>query len=90
MLRIVGAMISLRSRITKVATGDQAIFVRRDVFEKMGGYPDIPLMEDIALSRTLKRVGRVARARKGGRPHRSLYDCGGSGGKSDGDNRILK
>jgi rSAM/selenodomain-associated transferase 2 len=60
MLGMVGAMISLRSRITKVATGDQAIFVRRDVFEKMGGYPDIPLMEDIALSRTLKRMGRVA------------------------------
>jgi len=60
MLGMVGAMISQRSRITKVSTGDQAIFVRREVFEKMGGYPDIPLMEDIALSRTLKRMGRVA------------------------------
>jgi len=60
MLKIVGAMISFRSRITKVATGDQAIFVRRDVFKAIGGYPDIPLMEDIALSRVLRRVGRVA------------------------------
>jgi rSAM/selenodomain-associated transferase 2 len=63
MLRIVGAMISLRSRITKVSTGDQAIFVRREVFEKISGYPDIPLMEDIAHSRTLKHMGRLARAR---------------------------
>jgi len=60
MLRVVGRLISLRSRLTKVATGDQAIFVRREVFESIGGYPDIPLMEDVALSRALKRAGRVA------------------------------
>jgi rSAM/selenodomain-associated transferase 2 len=60
MLRVIGAMISLRSRLTKVATGDQAIFVRRDVFNQIGGYPDIALMEDIALSRALKRMGKVA------------------------------
>jgi len=60
MLRVVGRLISLRSRLTKVATGDQAIFVRREVFERIGGYPDIPLMEDVALSRALKRAGRVA------------------------------
>ena len=53
-------MISLRSRLTKVATGDQAIFVRREIFEKIGGYPDIPLMEDIAFSRALKGMGKVA------------------------------
>jgi rSAM/selenodomain-associated transferase 2 len=60
MLRVVGRLISLRSRLTKVATGDQAIFVRREVFEKIGGYPEIPIMEDIALSRALKRAGDVA------------------------------
>jgi rSAM/selenodomain-associated transferase 2 len=60
MLGLVGRLISLRSRLTKVATGDQAIFVRRETFESIGGYPDIPLMEDIALSRALKRTGRIA------------------------------
>ena len=60
MLRVIGAMISLRSRLTKVATGDQAIFVRREMFEKIGGYPEIPLMEDVAFSRAMKRVGKVA------------------------------
>ena len=60
MLKIIGALINYRSRATKVGTGDQAIFVRRDVFFRLGGYPDIPLMEDIALCRALKRVGRIA------------------------------
>lgn len=60
MLKIVGQMINYRSRITKVGTGDQAIFVRREVFERIGGYPDIPLMEDIALCRALKRRGQIA------------------------------
>jgi rSAM/selenodomain-associated transferase 2 len=60
MLKIIGALINYRSRATKVGTGDQAIFVRRDVFERIGGYPDIPLMEDIALCRALKRLGRIA------------------------------
>jgi rSAM/selenodomain-associated transferase 2 len=60
MLKVIGAMINLRSRVTKIATGDQAIFVRRGVFEAIGGYPDIPLMEDIAFSRALRRMGKVA------------------------------
>ena len=60
MLKRIGAMISLRSRISRVATGDQGIFVRRDVFAELGGYPELPLMEDIALSRALKRRGRLA------------------------------
>lgn len=60
LLKVIGAMINQRSRITKVATGDQAIFVRRDVFARMGGFPDIPLMEDIAFCRALKRLGRIA------------------------------
>ena len=60
MLKIVGAMINGRSRLSKIGTGDQAIFVRREIFNAMGGYPEIPLMEDIALCRALKRVGRIA------------------------------
>ena len=58
--RVIGALINFRSRLTKIATGDQAIFVRRKIFEEIGGFPDMPLMEDIAFSRLLKRKGRVA------------------------------
>lgn len=60
MLKLIGFMISLRSRLSKVGTGDQAIFVRREIFAELGGYPDIPLMEDVAFSRALKRRGAVA------------------------------
>lgn len=55
LLRVVAAMMNLRSRLTGVCTGDQAIFVRRPLFTEIGGYADIPLMEDIALSKTLRR-----------------------------------
>src|ERR1043166_6975416 len=54
MLRVIGKMISLRSRLTRIGTGDQAIFVRRHIFETISGYPKIPLMEDIAFSRAMK------------------------------------
>ena len=57
LLALVAWAVNLRSRLTGVATGDQAIFVRRDAFP---GFPEIPLMEDIALSRMLKRRGRPA------------------------------
>jgi rSAM/selenodomain-associated transferase 2 len=60
MLKIIGALINYRSRASKVATGDQALFVRRTVFESMGGFPEIPLMEDIALCSELKRIGPIA------------------------------
>ena len=58
LLRIVSLMMNLRSRVTGIATGDQAIFVRREIFEKVGGFPMIPLMEDIALSMRLKNIRR--------------------------------
>jgi len=58
--RIIGAMISLRSRISRTGTGDQAIFVRREVFERLGGFPEIELCEDLEFSRGMKRAGRVA------------------------------
>ncbi len=60
LLWIVCRMVNLRSRLTRIATGDQAIFVRRDVFQSMGGYADIPLMEDIDLTRRLKTQGAIA------------------------------
>lgn len=55
LLRVIAGAMNLRSRLTGLATGDQAIFARREVFAAVGGYPDIPLMEDIALSRLLRR-----------------------------------
>jgi rSAM/selenodomain-associated transferase 2 len=60
LLRAVERMMNWRSRLTGIATGDQAIFVRREVFEAVGGYADLPLMEDIALSATLKRLAPPA------------------------------
>lgn len=53
-------LISARSRLSRIATGDQALFVRRAVFEAMGGFPDQPIMEDLAFSIDLKRRGRIA------------------------------
>src|SRR5262245_19300441 len=58
LLLLVGWLMNLRSRLTGIATGDQAIFVRRDAFQAVGGFPEIPLMEDIALCKRLKRVSR--------------------------------
>ncbi|MGZ8329532.1 MAG: TIGR04283 family arsenosugar biosynthesis glycosyltransferase [Rhodoplanes sp.] len=57
LLRVVAALMNIRSRLTGIATGDQAMFVRRDLFERVGGFPAIPLMEDVAFSRAAKRVG---------------------------------
>jgi rSAM/selenodomain-associated transferase 2 len=56
-------MMNWRSRLTGIATGDQALFLRRRVFEASGGFPDIPLMEDIAFSKNLKRAGRIVALR---------------------------
>ncbi|HEX2206023.1 MAG TPA: TIGR04283 family arsenosugar biosynthesis glycosyltransferase [Longimicrobium sp.] len=53
-LRVIERMIGLRSRLSGIATGDQAIFVAREAFERAGGFPEIPLMEDVALSKALK------------------------------------
>ena len=57
LLRFVACAMNVRSRLTGIATGDQAIFVRRDEFR---GFPEIALMEDIAFSRAMKRIGRPA------------------------------
>jgi hypothetical protein len=58
LLPMVAATMNLRSRLTGIATGDQAMFVDRAAFAAVGGFPDIALMEDIVLSRRLKRLGR--------------------------------
>jgi rSAM/selenodomain-associated transferase 2 len=57
LLKLVAWAMNLRSRLTGIATGDQAIFVRRDAFP---GFPEIALMEDVALSKLLKRRGAPA------------------------------
>ena len=56
LLRLVERTMNLRSRLTRICTGDQGIFVRREVFEAVGGYPRQELMEDIAISERLRRV----------------------------------
>ncbi len=57
----IAAMMNLRSAVSGICTGDQGIFVRRAVFESLGGFANQPLMEDIELSKRLKRVGWPAR-----------------------------
>lgn len=54
LLHLVATLMNLRSRWSGIATGDQAIFVRRDLFEAIEGFPVLPLMEDIAISKRLK------------------------------------
>jgi rSAM/selenodomain-associated transferase 2 len=61
--RLIARLMNFRSRLTGICTGDQAIFVRREAFERLGGYPEIALMEDVELTRRLKRVGRLAALR---------------------------
>lgn len=56
--RIVETMINVRSRLRQLATGDQAMFVRRAVFNQVGGFPKIDLMEDIGMSKKLSRHGK--------------------------------
>lgn len=57
-LRLIAWTMNVRSRLTGIATGDQAMFVTRAAFERVGGFPEIALMEDIALSARLKRLSR--------------------------------
>jgi rSAM/selenodomain-associated transferase 2 len=60
LLKLVASLMNARSRWSGIATGDQAIFVRRDVFERAGGFPDQPLMEDIELSKRLRKLSPPA------------------------------
>lgn len=58
-MRLIGRMINLRSRLFRTYTGDQGIFVRRKVFDRIGGFPEVALMEDVLFSRSLNRAGRT-------------------------------
>ena len=60
MLAVVATLMNARSRVSGIATGDQAMFVCRDLFERVGGFPDQALMEDVELSRRLRRLTRPA------------------------------
>ena len=60
LFRVIETMMNWRSSVTGIATGDQAIFVRREAFEQAGAYPEIKLMEDIELSKKLKKSGKPA------------------------------
>lgn len=57
LLRVVERLMNWRSRLTRIATGDQAIFVERALFAAVGGFPEIALMEDVALSVRLREAG---------------------------------
>ena len=63
LLRCVAWFMNQRTRLTGIATGDQGIFIRRPLFERIGGFPDVPLMEDIRISRALKRHGQPSRVK---------------------------
>ncbi len=58
-LGITGRMIGVRAGATRAFTGDQAIFVRAEAFRSLGGYPEVPLMEDVELSRRMRRGGKT-------------------------------
>jgi len=65
LLPVVAALMNQRSRLTSIATGDQALFMRREAFDAVGGFPAQPLMEDVEMSRRLKRLSHLP---GGGRP----------------------
>ncbi|WP_100641460.1 TIGR04283 family arsenosugar biosynthesis glycosyltransferase [Marinobacter salexigens] len=58
MFRVIAWFMNQRSRLTGICTGDQALFVRREVFEALGGFEPMPIMEDIEMSRRLRLVSR--------------------------------
>jgi rSAM/selenodomain-associated transferase 2 len=60
MFRLIAAMMNLRSRLTAIATGDQAIFMRRAFYLQAGGFPQLALMEDIAFCKRARRLARPA------------------------------
>ncbi|NKB81953.1 MAG: glycosyltransferase [Nitrospirales bacterium] len=60
---VISRMMNFRSRWSRMATGDQAIFIRRSIFQQLGGFANIPIMEDLELSRRLKKAGEMAALR---------------------------
>lgn len=76
-VRAVAFLMNRRSRLTGIVTGDQAIFVRRETFERVGGYPGIALMEDIALSKALKKASWPVRIPTAVRTSARKWESGG-------------
>jgi hypothetical protein len=58
-LKLAAAGSNLRARALRMPYGDQGLFVRRSVYEELGGFPDVPFLEDVALIRLLRRKGRL-------------------------------
>ncbi len=58
LFRMIEKCMNLRSRLTGIATGDQAIFINRKLFDQVGGYPELALMEDVAISKCLRKISR--------------------------------
>jgi len=56
--RLIERLMNLRSCLTSIATGDQAIFVEKNLFNRVGSYPEIALMEDVEISRQLKKISK--------------------------------
>jgi rSAM/selenodomain-associated transferase 2 len=63
-LKIISRVAGLRSKISRIPYGDQGLFVRREVFDKLGGFMDIPLMEDIEFGLRLKKEGKITLLKK--------------------------
>ena len=58
--RLIEYMANVRARLTSLVYGDQGMFLRKDIFDRVGGFKDMQLMEDIEISRSLNRLGRIA------------------------------
>jgi len=58
--RFIEALGNIRARLTRVFYGDQGIFVRKDIFLKMGGFPEVPVMEDVIFTKKLRKIGKTA------------------------------
>jgi rSAM/selenodomain-associated transferase 2 len=71
-LRLVEIMVNLRSRFCSLPYGDQAIFLRKSTFERIGGYSNLPIMEDFELVQRLKRQGKIAIAKRTGTKRANL------------------
>jgi rSAM/selenodomain-associated transferase 2 len=77
-LPVVAFMMNVRSRLTGIATGDQALFVQTALFHQLGGYAPLPLMEDIELTRRLRALGRPACLRQKVRTSGRRWDSRGA------------
>lgn len=61
--RLIEYMMNIRSSLTSIVTGDQAIFIEKNLFDQIGGFPEIALMEDVEISRRLKKIAKPIRLR---------------------------